>query len=167
MQIYATSLQIFANLTTVADNSIKKNAIQCLQYAINTSSASLCFTKHNGYQGLQLEAYVDASFRENFTAGVYIFLNGNLIDWQAKVFKIAVDSSCLAEAHGLKLGANKVQFITNILDSLHLPYSKPIFYSDNNVLEHFLLKNGSTKNIRSWPFRWHTLKTSFNRRTQS
>ncbi len=157
---YAANL---SNLSNVANLRSLNAAIQSIQYLKSTKAFSLEYKKRKTYKGLLLETYVDASFRLHFTASCITFLNGNLLDWQAKVYKdLKVDSSCLAEAYALRLGSKRVKFLMNILDSINLQYFKPKFYTDNTGLYHFIHKNGSTKNIRSWDFEWHDFKAKFN-----
>lgn len=125
-------------------------------------SVNDCLLFNRKKSGFKIELFVDASQRQNFSAGYAIFINDNLFSFKSKLFhedKILSGSSCYAEACALELGFQQLLFLLNIFEDLQINLiTKPQIFSDSKGLIQFLHKNSSTTNISSWELKFHVMK---------
>lgn len=88
-----------------------------------------------------------------------MFINDNLVCFKSKLIKDIKKSTCLSEAFALELGFTDLKFILNLFTDLKIKlHNKPVIKSDSLGLIQFVKKTSSTKNIRSWEFKFHQMK---------
>lgn len=114
-------------------------AIHVLKYIKNAPALGLSFPSTSP---LHLKAFSDSDWatcqdtRRSVT-GFYIFLGHSLISWKSKKQQTVSRSSIEAEYRALAATTCELQWLTYLLNDLHLPYIQPsLLYCDSSSARH-------------------------------
>ena len=114
-------------------------ALHVLRYLKGTPNKGLFYPSHND---LQLYAYSDADWgscrmSSRSLTGYCVFLGGSLVSWKTKKQKTVAKSSAEAEYRAMSATTSELEWISHLLDDLHLPIQLPILmHCDNRATQH-------------------------------
>ena len=129
-------------------------AIHVLRYLKGTPNKGLYYASTNG---LQLQTYCDADWGNcqmsaNSLTGFCVFLGTSLVSWKTKKQKTVSKSSAEAEYRSMFATTSELEWITHLLQDMHIPISLPItLFCDNKAAQHIAANpvfHECTKHIR-------------------
>ena len=142
-----------------------KEMYRIMKYLVQTKDYGLKIAPTNLKEQMwNLTIYSDSDWASNkddrkSITGFAIFLQGAPILWRSQAQKTVALSSTEAEYYATAEAAKEIKFIVHVLETLNIPFKKPIIVHIDNVGAIFVAENPSaTKHTRHIDARYHFVR---------